>query len=161
MVAPSPFEVRIAYASRSWLMPPAASAVANPVPATPEVIASGMAHWADHCAQCHGNDGSGRTPIGRSLYPPAPDMRGGRTQGMRDGELFYVIERGIPLTGMPGWGTGTEEGAHLSWELVRFIRHLPSLTPADVATMEALNPKSAAQIERERRTQDFLKGGGE
>jgi mono/diheme cytochrome c family protein len=159
MVAPSSFETQVAYAARSWLTPPAARATPNPVPLTPEVLSSGMAHWADHCATCHANDGSGQTSIGRSLYPPAPDMRGGRTQQMTDGELFYVIERGIPLTGMPGWGTGTEEGAHQSWELVRFIRHLPQLTSEDLARMEALNPRSAAQIENERRMQDFLKGG--
>jgi mono/diheme cytochrome c family protein len=29
----------------------------NPVKATPEVMSSGMSHFADHCASCHANDG--------------------------------------------------------------------------------------------------------
>lgn len=31
-------------------------------------------------------------------------MRREATQSLTDGELFYVIENGIRLTGMPAWG---------------------------------------------------------
>jgi hypothetical protein len=48
---------------------------------------------------CHANDGGGETSLGRNVYPPAPDMREARTQGMSDGALFYVIENGVPWTG--------------------------------------------------------------
>ncbi len=156
---PSGVEARVAYAVRDWMMPAHARSAVNTVALTPEVLESGMAHWADHCAICHANDGSGNAPVGRSLYPPAPDMRSGRSQQMTDGELFYVIERGIPFTGMPAWGTGTPEGERLSWELVRFIRHLPSLTAEDITKMEQLNPKSAMRPDMERQMRDFLKGG--
>ncbi len=156
---PSSLEARLSYAARGWLMPPEDRDRVNPVAPAKDVIESGMAHWSDHCATCHANNGSGETPIGRSLYPPAPDMRSGRTQQLSDGELFYVIERGIPLTGMPAWGTGSIDGERLSWELVRFIRHLPVLTESELARMEQLNPKSAAQLASEQRTRDFLKGG--
>src|SRR5215204_5096493 len=85
-----------------------------------------MAHFADHCAVCHGNDGRGDTEMGRGLYPKAPDMRLDATQQLSDGELFYIIEHGIRFTGMPGWRTGTTAGEESSWHLVRFIRHLPT-----------------------------------
>jgi mono/diheme cytochrome c family protein len=52
----------------------------NPVPNTEETIAEGRAHFADHCASCHANDGSGDTEMGRGLYPRAPDMRLAVTQ---------------------------------------------------------------------------------
>lgn len=157
--APAAVEARLALAARAWLVPADARARPNPVPKSADVLEAGLRHWADHCASCHGNDGSGDTPIGRSLYPQAPDMRLARTQALTDGELFYLIEQGIPLTGMPAWRTGTEEGERASWELVRFIRHLSSLTPEDLERMSALNPKTAGQIENERRLQEFLKGG--
>ena len=86
-------------------------------------------------------------------------MRGSQAQAMSDGELFYVIERGIPFTGMPAWGNGTIEGEQDSWKLVLFIRYLPRLTEAEIAAMEKLNPKSAAQIEEKRRIDDFLNNG--
>jgi mono/diheme cytochrome c family protein len=155
---PSSLEAGTMLAARRWVIPRSVRELANPVATTDEVVHGGMKHWADHCATCHANDGSGRTEIGRSLYPPAPDMRKARTQEMTDGELFYVIEHGIPFTGMPAWGNGTTEGERESWQLVRFIRYLPRLTDREQTEMEKLNPKSAAQMEQERRINDFLKG---
>jgi mono/diheme cytochrome c family protein len=137
---PSALESRIGRALRSWAIPDDAREAANPIAASPRVIADGLAHFADHCASCHANDGSGQTAMGRKLYPRAPDMRSAATQGLTDGELFYIIENGVRLTGMPAWGgPGTAEE---SWHLVHFIRHLPRLTPEEKAQMEALNPKS-------------------
>lgn len=66
--------------------------------------------------------------MGRSLFPPAPDMRRALTQELSDGALWYAIEQGVPFTGMPAWPNGIEEGARESWELVLFIRHLPEVT---------------------------------
>ena len=60
---------------------------------------------------------------------------------------------------MPGWGNGTPDGERDSWTLVRFIRHLPKLTAAELKEMERYNPKSPAQNERDRDIDAFLKGG--
>jgi hypothetical protein len=49
----------------------------------------------------------------------------GATQNLSDGELFYIIQNGIRLTGMPAWGSGSHHDTEDSWKLVRFIRHLP------------------------------------
>ena len=130
----------------------------NPVPASDESIALGRAHFADHCASCHANDGSGNTEMGRGLYPKAPDMRLDATQKLVDHQLFYIIENGIRLTGMPAWGTGTKAGELASWHLVNFIRHLPKITPEEVAQMEALNPKPPAEIRQEIEAEQFLSG---
>lgn len=156
---PSGLEARLALFMRSWMTPASAKGMKNPVTATPENFAAARQHFADHCSSCHGNDGSGQTEMGRALYPKAPDMRLPRTQNLTDGELFYIIENGVMLTGMPGWSTGTIEGERASWELVHFIRRLPTLTSDDLAEMEKFNPVSRQQIEEERQIEDFLKGG--
>jgi hypothetical protein len=39
----------------------------NPIPLSPDVMKESLAHFADHCAPCHANDGSGQTPIGMTL----------------------------------------------------------------------------------------------
>jgi mono/diheme cytochrome c family protein len=143
---------------RSWMTPPRYKTLLNPVAASPEVIKAGRDHFADHCASCHGNDGSGNTDIGRSLYPRAPDMRQARTQNLSDGEIFYIIENGVRLTGMPGWSTGTPEGETSSWQLVHFIRHLPSITAEEIEEMERLNPRSPAELQEEKAIDDFLSG---
>ena len=130
----------------------------NPVPATADVVKEGMEHFADHCAVCHGNDGSGDTEMGRGLYPRAPDMRLPATQNLSDAELFYIIENGVRLTGMPGWSTGTKESETSSWHLVHFIRQLPHLTEEDIQRMESLNPKSPEEIRQEIEAEQFLNG---
>ena len=131
----------------------------NPVPGGDAVIKEGMEHFADHCAVCHGNDGSGDTEMGRGLYPRAPDMRLPATQNLTDGELFYIIENGVRLTGMPAWSTGTKDGETSSWHLVHFIRQLPKLSDEDIALMNSLNPKSPEQVRQEIEAEKFLQGG--
>ena len=156
---PSWLESRAAVFMRGWMTPAMFKGLQNPLSNTQENFVAAREHFADHCASCHGNDGSGKTEMGQSLYPKAPDMRLPRTQNLSDGELFYIIENGVMLTGMPGWSTGTPEGENSSWQLVHFIRRLSSLTPEDLQEMERLNPRSGAELEEERKIQEFLDGG--
>ena len=155
---PSSIETRAALFLRGWLTPPMYKGLRNPVTATPGNFADARQHFADHCASCHANDGSGNTEMGQSFYPKAPDMRLPRTQELSDGEIFYFIEQGIRLTGMPAWSTGTPEGEKASWELVHFIRRLSALTPEDLAIMERFNPTSRDVFEEELRIERFLSG---
>lgn len=138
-----------------------ARSLTNPVEYSGEVIAEGRAHFADHCATCHANDGSGDTEMGRGMWPKVPDMRLARTQNLSDGELFWIIENGVRFTGMPAWSAGTKESETASWHLVHFIRRLPKLTPEELEDMESLNPKSPAEIRQQIAEEEFLKGGAE
>jgi mono/diheme cytochrome c family protein len=155
---PSWIESQAALFMRGWMTPATYRGLKNPISATDENFLAAREHFADHCASCHANDGSGNTEMGRNLYPKAPDMRLPRTQQLTDGELFYIIENGVMLTGMPGWSTGTPEGENSSWQLVHFIRRLPSLAPDDLQEMERLNPRSRDAFEEERKIEEFLDG---
>ena len=156
---PTSFETLAARTARNLALSAATRAQHNPVPESEQVLAEGREHWADHCALCHANDGSGATDMGRQMYPPAPDMRAEATQRLTDGELFYIIENGIRLTGMPAWGSGSERDQQDSWKLVRFIRHLPAITPAEIEKMKDFNPRSPQEIREEMEEQEFLNGG--
>jgi mono/diheme cytochrome c family protein len=156
---PSSAEALVARRLRSLAIPRAAHVRQNPVAQSREALREGMTHFADHCAVCHANDGSGDTEMGRGLYPRAPDMRKDATQGLSDGEVFYIIENGVRLTGMPAWGTSTAEGEQASWHLVQFVRHLPKLTEDELADMRAMNPKSADEWRQEEEARRFLEGG--
>jgi len=155
---PSRVEAMLAGGMRRLATPRGVRSMTNPVESTEPVLQEAREHFADHCAVCHANNGSGDTAIGRSLYPRAPDMRGGDTQAMTDGELFSIIENGVRLTGMPAWGTGTPEGERASWALVHFIRRLPALTDEEIAAMEPLNPKSFEEWRAEEDARRFLAG---
>ena len=154
---PTALEGWMAAAARRLAMPSAARQAANPVADSDAVLAEARAHWADHCASCHANNGSGDTEMGKHFYPPAPDMRAAATQSKTDGELFFIIQNGVRMSGMPAWGaSGHEED---SWKLVRFIRHLPHLTAQEELDMQHMNPKSPDELEEEKQERDFLKGG--
>ena len=156
---PGAVETVVARTMRSLAVPRGDRNRPNPVAATPEIIAAGMGHFADHCAACHANDGSGDTELGLGLYPRPPDLRQEATRSLTDGELFYIIENGVRLTGMPAFGTGTAEGAEQTWHLVHFIRELPRLTPAQLEQMEAMNPRPPAAIRQQIEEERFLQGG--
>lgn len=158
---PGGVETAMARGARSFAIPSRARARPNPVPSSPEALADGMAHYADHCAVCHANDGSGKTEMGQGLFPKAPDMRLAPTQQLTDGELFYVIENGIRFTGMPGWGTGTPGGEDSTWKIVHFIRHLPRLTEDDLEKMKQLTPRSPEEIRHEIEEERFLNEGAQ
>src|SRR5450755_3407998 len=61
---PGALERWIARRARSAALPADARARPNPLQNTPDVLAEARAHWADHCATCHANDGSGDTLLG-------------------------------------------------------------------------------------------------
>jgi mono/diheme cytochrome c family protein len=155
---PTALEGWIARRARTLATPADAKARVNPIPNSPEVLAEARAHWADHCAACHSNNGSGDAEMGKRMYPPAPDMRQPETQQLTDGELFFIIQNGIRLTGMPAWGGGAAHDEQDSWKLVRFIRHLPQLTADEEKEMRELNPKSTDDLKEERQERDFLNG---
>jgi mono/diheme cytochrome c family protein len=146
---PSAMETTVARALRHMAIPKIDREEENPwaTVVTPEILKDAREHFADHCSQCHGNDGSGKTEMGQYLFPRAPDMRLPATQNLTDGELYYIIRNGVPLTGMPAWGEPKTVQDDDSWQLVLFIRHLPKLTAEEIKDMEHYNP--VGEMERE------------
>jgi mono/diheme cytochrome c family protein len=158
--APSAPEAWIAGNLRELSIPRMYKDLRNPLDCTPQALNAAMEHWADHCATCHANNGSGDSMLGKTMYPRPPDMRQTATQAQSDGELYYTIENGVRLSGMPAFGPAGDNGKdNDSWKLVCFIRHLPQITPVDVEEMKKLNPKTPADLEEERQEAEFLNGG--
>ncbi len=155
---PHALEVFIARQVRHLAIPIEQRNAQNPIPLNSDVIKESLAHFADHCALCHANDGSGQTPIGKNVNPRAPDLRLSDIQSMSDGEIFWVIHNGIRFTAMPAWGEGDPAEDKDSWKLVHFIRHLPQLTTDELDQMKALNPKTKKDLEEEAAFGKFLQG---
>jgi mono/diheme cytochrome c family protein len=153
---PSALEAALAGRVRRFAIPASAAAAPSPVRPSDELLAAARAHFADHCASCHGNDGAGRTALGSAMYPRPPDLAAPATQNLSDGELFYIIENGIRFTGMPGFGAA--ERPEESWKLVHFIRHLPRQTKDETLEMLRMNPRSAAEWRQLQGDDEFLGG---
>jgi mono/diheme cytochrome c family protein len=156
---PSAVEKFAATTARKLAVPSKYSELRNPLSASPENIQAGTEHFADHCATCHANDGSGDTMFGKGMYPKPPDMRTAGTQSMSDGELYYTIENGVRLSGMPAFGEERIAGGDTdTWKLVLFIRHSPNLTADELQRMKQLNPKTGEERQEEKQEDDFLRG---
>ena len=154
---PTQIEAMLAHRARRMAIPSGARNTQNPASASAENLRAARLHFADHCATCHANEGSGDTMIGQGLYPKPPDLRLPETQKLSDGEIFWIIENGVRFTGMPAFGGhhGTQTD---SWKLVHFIRHLPHLTAEERVEMERYNPKGPEDREEEQEEEDFLRG---
>ncbi|WP_447968921.1 c-type cytochrome [Nitrospira sp. M1] len=155
---PTELEVQLVRFIRHWAVPSHLRHAQNPIPPEPEVLADALHHFADHCANCHANDGSGKTPMGPNFYPPVPDLRSQTIQAMSDGEIFYVIHYGVRFTGMPAWGDGDPDKDTESWKLVHFIRHLPNITPEEIKKMKTMNPITQAERDEQEALDSFLAG---
>ncbi|HYS22930.1 MAG TPA: cytochrome c [Candidatus Eisenbacteria bacterium] len=156
---PTKFEITLARNARRLAIPSNARLAQNPVLDSPEDLRDARLHFADHCAICHANDGSGQSMIGGGLYPKPPDLRLPETQNLTDGELFWIVENGVRFTGMPAFSNGGEHGGMQgSWKLVHFIRHLPHLSVAERIEMERYNPKGPDDRAEEQQENDFLNG---
>jgi mono/diheme cytochrome c family protein len=155
---PTQLEAMIARNARHLAIPSHARAGRNPLSASLENLRDARLHFADHCATCHANDGSGNTMIGQGLYPKPPDLRLPETQKLADGELFWIIENGVRFTGMPSFNGGHHGTQEDSWKLVFFIRHLGQLTADERLEMERYNPKGPGDLDEEQEEEDFLRG---
>jgi len=154
---PGTVEAYLGRTVRNLSIPKSVRQMQNPTTASPEALVEGQRHFADHCAICHGNDGSGATEMGQKMYPPAPDMNLPATQNLTDGELYYIIENGVRFTGMPAWGAGGTDD-HETWRLVLFIRHVPHMSRQDLLDMQNYNPRSPMEMQEEQKENEFLNG---
>lgn len=124
---PSKPERILARDFRDFAIPRSARREQNPLKASAADLQAGRDVFLTQCSNCHGVDGTGKTPIGSNLYPRVPDLHSPETQSLSDGELHYIIQNGVQLTGMPAWGTAHQPPEKI-WQLVLYVRSLQSLS---------------------------------
>ena len=125
--SPSTVETTLANMAKDVVIPIEAEKKGNPSSASEDGLHAGRRIYLESCAICHGTDGHGRTELGRSMYPPAMDLTSPHVQHWNDAELFWIIQNGVRLTGMPSWKSSINEQD--TWELVNLIHNLPRVAP--------------------------------
>ena len=99
----------------------------------PERITIGFRNYHAMCRICHGAPGYRQSEIAQGLYPRPPEITSKGVQRRSDAELYWIIENGIKMTGMPAFGPTHSKDELLG--VVTFIRHLPDLNPKEYQAM--------------------------
>jgi mono/diheme cytochrome c family protein len=127
-----------------------AAALANPLPATPEILARGAVVYRNQCFACHGAQGEGNGPvIGGGRFPLGPAVNDAVAAGRSDGYLYGVVRVGRGL--MPAYA---ERITHQDrWAVVHYMRQLQQqagAAPPPAAVAAPIEPQPdtpAAPIE--------------
>jgi mono/diheme cytochrome c family protein len=133
-IPPGRMEKRIATFALNKSVARRAPTRTNPLPATPENLRGGLAHFRENCLVCHGAPGVDPGEIGQGLNPGAPDLTLPRVQARTDGQLYWLVDEGIRMTGMPAFGP--THGENELWQIVAFLRHLPEITDEEKAQLQ-------------------------
>ena len=102
-----------------WLrkVPPVDRVRVNPLAGDSDARLAGAKIFAEHCAQCHGEDARGKTN-GKHVRP---NLHSNRVQQSPPGSLFWLLTNGSLKNGMPSWSRLTEARR---WQLIVYLKTL-------------------------------------
>ncbi len=125
--APPEMERRIAMSALDNSVERHAPRLNNPVPPTDENLIAGLKIYTMNCALCHGDIDRQPSALGKSLYPPPPNLIH-HPPDAPEWHVFYVIRTGVRYTGMPAWDKALSEPD--MWKITAFLTRIDKLPPA-------------------------------
>lgn len=81
------------------------------------------------CANCHGAPGVDWAKFSEGMRPDPPDLKE-IAPALTAEQIFWVLEHGINMTGMPSFGAIKTPDNDL-WAVAAFVKRLPLITPED------------------------------
>jgi mono/diheme cytochrome c family protein len=100
-------------------------------------ITAGAGLYASNCTGCHLAPDMDGTAISQGLYPTPPQFAGKLDHSAK--QEFWMIKHGVKLTAMPAWGRTHSDDQ--MWDMVAFVRTLPSLSPDQYQAIVKTAPK--------------------
>ena len=112
----------------------------------PQQAIDGFRLFRAHCVQCHGAPGVPPEPFAMGLMPP-PASLVDTARHWPAAEVYWVVRQGIKMTGMPAWQYRISDED--IWNVVAFMRVLPTLSPADYQAWDSRHARPEAPPEPE------------
>ncbi|SNB45387.1 cytochrome c [Geobacter sp. DSM 9736] len=97
-------------------------------PSYPLSKADGFSGYNEMCAGCHGAPGVDPGEVGKGLNPRPPDLAVAAKK-LKPSEIYWVVENGIRMTGMPAFGPTHSEKE--LWSVTAFVKGLPELSASE------------------------------
>lgn len=88
---------------------------------------NGSIHFDETCRKCHGAPGLQQEEFAEGLYPAPPSLETAMDE-LNSAEIFWIIENGLKMTGMPAFGINHESEEIAG--MTAFIKKLPDLDAA-------------------------------
>ncbi len=98
---------------------------------SPERLRAGVVHVEAHCRVCHGGPGEGPGELGQGMYPQPTDLAQSAKRHS-PAELFWILQNGLKMTGMPSWA---DHGDDQLWSVVALLGKLPTMPTAEYASL--------------------------
>jgi len=97
-------------------------------------VAAGALAYSESCATCHGAPGIDRLAWAKGMLPEPPHLSREPSEYTL-AETFWIIDKGIKMSGMPSWeGTLSEQEM---WTIAALVERLPQLSAAEYQQMLA------------------------
>ena len=90
----------------------------NPFEGRSDALAAGEKLYRRHCAECHGDDRTGKEK--------APALPSERMQLVPPGAIYWVLQNGRMKNGMPSWSRLPEQRL---WQIVTYLRETKPAQP--------------------------------
>lgn len=101
---------------------------------TSAMVRAGAAEYKAMCEQCHGAPGVKAAEWVEGMVPNPPELSHAATEWSA-GEIHWIVENGIKMTGMPSFGVTHDE--QTIWNIAAFVEQLPNMTPTEYAAFPA------------------------
>ncbi len=100
----------------------------------PALVPKGALIFSEACLHCHGGPGISADSFSQGLYPaPANLFSGAIQKEWSDKQLYWIVQNGIKLTGMPSFGSNYEKEEIAG--AIAFVRRLPSISSQEYQQM--------------------------
>jgi hypothetical protein len=100
------------------------SKIELPAQENPKSAMLGATHFDATCRKCHGAPGKPQEEFAEGLYPKPPSLTDSAKELDRK-EIFWVIDNGLKMTGMPAFGVNHDREDIIG--MTAFIKKLPEL----------------------------------
>jgi mono/diheme cytochrome c family protein len=118
-----------------------AARIQGPGQFSAEQVQAGFREFDSECAICHGAPGVERAEWATGLSPRPPNLARSAQRWDR-AELFWIIQNGVKMTGMPAMGEHHSDED--IWSIVAFIETLPETSPEQYQDLRAARAHEAA-----------------
>lgn len=129
--APLPLEQRLAKLALHQATHRPAPPGHPPVTADVATLTAAAQLYHTECAFCHGQPGQPEPNAAKGMFPPPPQL----AEDVDDdpqGQIYWRIQNGIRLTGMPAFGATLSQ--QQIWQLIEFLPRINQLpAPAQAA----------------------------